>query len=642
MAVLLFAGGAGLPGVAAERTEKNRLLVLCYHDIPKEVWLDNFAVDRDSFVQQIEYLRTHGYHFVGLDDVLKAHGGEKELPPKAVLLSFDDAYQSYYDFVYPLLKAYGYPSMLAVISGWVERQPKDLKQKLMTWSQLREVAQSGLVSIASHTDGQHYVVQDTPQGSSWYAIACRRYFPDRKAYESEDERRQRFNRDFTLSKIDLERQLGVPVRAIVWPFGEFNRTSIEEAHKAGFEAMFSLDDTFASAGNIEDIPRYIVARNPSITEFIYALNHGLRKKGQQRALQADLDLLHDPDPKVEQRNIDAFIQRAVDMQVNAVYLQAFCDEKGDGNIASAYFSNRVLPVKADIFNYVANQLAIRGIEVYAWMPTLSLALPDYDKHTDLYVNEFIDGEKRITRAWYRRLSPFNDEAVEKLAALYEDMAVNGRIAGVIFQDDGYLNDYEDFSAPALAEYRRIAGDDAPPFKKLDSVKKKQWTRLKTGRIIAVTERLKRAVRLYRPHAKFIRTIYARPLTDPKSEEWFAQNYGDSLAAYDFVAVMAYPYMEEEKKAGPWLKKLVAAAKQQPGGLEKTVFKVQAYDWKRSQWLEADEICRWLRTLAAAGAQNLAYYPDNCLENIPDGKTMRRIMSTEDFPFKRSLEEKMRH
>src|SRR4030042_4181420 len=106
-----------------ETSSQNNFFVLIYHDVPKGVYLDNHAIDRTSFVQQIEYLRTHGYNFISMEDVIRANRGEKELPEKAILLRSDDAYLSFYQFVYPTLELYGYPCLLSVVPSWIDNYP---------------------------------------------------------------------------------------------------------------------------------------------------------------------------------------------------------------------------------------------------------------------------------------------------------------------------------------------------------------------------------------------------------------------------------------------------------------------------------------------------------------------------------------
>ena len=67
----------------------------------------------------------------------------------------------------PLLKLYKYPAVLSVVTSWIEgRNPGIYKQKkFMTWDQIKEVADSGLVTIASHSDNLHHFVNANPQGN---------------------------------------------------------------------------------------------------------------------------------------------------------------------------------------------------------------------------------------------------------------------------------------------------------------------------------------------------------------------------------------------------------------------------------------------------------------------------------------------
>ena len=115
----------GTPDSAPAPAAGSRLLILCYHDVPKEVKLDKYGVDQEAFVGHIEYLKAHGYTFVSADDVVRAKSGEKTLADKSVLLTFDDACLSFYTFVYPLLKLYKIPCVLGVVTSWIEHPPAD-------------------------------------------------------------------------------------------------------------------------------------------------------------------------------------------------------------------------------------------------------------------------------------------------------------------------------------------------------------------------------------------------------------------------------------------------------------------------------------------------------------------------------------
>jgi len=619
-----------------------RFLVLCYHDVPKVIeHNDRYAVDRRTFIETIEYLRAHDYHFIGIDDVMAAREGRRPLPERSVLLTFDDGYASFYDFVFPLLRQYGYPSVLAVVSGWIDQKPSNVKQELMTWEQLREVAQSGLVEIASHTHDLHHGIPDNPQGNEGAALVSRRYDPATGQYESDAEFQARLLEDLRLVKQTLEQQLGVPLRAIAWPYGRYNVFMAEEAQQAGFSVLFRLANQLASVRELPAINRVILDKNPAVSMIAKDLKRHFQIPEHQRIVHTDLDLIYDSDPAQTEKNLGQFMDRIVAMKPSAVYLQAFADPEGDSRIREVYFPNRVLPMRADLFSRVAHQLAAREIQVYAWLPMLNIVLPDAAEQAALRVREFHAGGSAPTEAWYpERLSPFSAPARAKLATLYEDLARYAEIDGVLFLDDGYLSDREDFHPDALPIYAAIAGGADRDPEQLTEEQRHRWTSVKTQALIDVTDALREAVvrhrpyALFGPYARFARTLYAPVVTDPEQEEEFAQNYARSLDAYDFVVIMAYPRQEEVARPERWLERLVRIAAAHPQGLEKTVFKIQAYDWERDEWIEAETLNRWLQRLVAAGARHVAYYPDDYTQEQPHAETIRLMMSIEDFPVKR--------
>ncbi|MFT2622023.1 poly-beta-1,6-N-acetyl-D-glucosamine N-deacetylase PgaB, partial [Escherichia coli] len=78
--------------------------------------------------------------------------------------------------------------------------------------------------------------------------------------------------------------------------------------------------------------------------------------------------------------------------------------------------------------------------------------------------------------------------------------------------------------------------------------------------------------------------------DPASEAWFGQNLADFLQAYDWVAPMAMPLMENVPRAdsGRWLDQLVGKVAAYPGALDKTVFELQAVDWRKERRVSLDD------------------------------------------------------
>ena len=626
-----------LSGASAQENKgPNDLVVLCYHDIPQKVNLDNFAVDQETFVNTVEYFRLHHFHFVSLDDVIQSQNGTKALPDKPVLLTFDDAYATYYDFVFPLLKEYKIPSVLSVVSGWLDKTPFLVRQKLMTWDQVKEVSQSGLVEIASHTHNLHQGIIYNPQGNEDAAAVAHSFDLKTHTYEDTNIYQKRIFDDLLQSKNELEQKLNVKVRSIAWPYGKYNTMTIDAAKQAGIDISFSLNDRRAKVPNSGVIERFLVYKNPDIGYLLRFLKVKPDVPPQLRIMQMDLDMIYDPDPKQVERNLSAVLDRVKDMKVTTVILQAFADPEGTGNVKSVYFPNQVLPVRMDLFNRVVHQLRTRSmVDVYAWMPVSSIILPDAAKTEELRVKKYDHGKIVDSDEPYLRLSPFNKEAWDKLYQLYSDLASDAAIDGVLFQDDGYLTDFEDFSPDGLKEYLKITGGELKDPQNLTPQEDREWTQRKTDQLIALTEYLKKAVRYYRPEALFCRNLYPPVLLDPKSEEWFAQNYQKTLDSYDYAVVMVYPYLEGiHGNFKVWFKQLVDVARAHPKGIEKTVFKIQAFDWRRKVWINTDKLNEWLRALAADGAYNMGYYPDDFVEDHPRANVIREMMSTEDYPYRR--------
>src|SRR5207248_342243 len=109
-----------------------------------------------------------------------------------------------YDFVFPLLKEYRIPSVLAVVSGWLDKRPFLVRQKLMTWEQVKEVAGSGLVEIASHTHHLHQGIIYNPQGNEDAAAMAHRFDPKTHTYEEGEAYQKRIFDDILQSKKELE------------------------------------------------------------------------------------------------------------------------------------------------------------------------------------------------------------------------------------------------------------------------------------------------------------------------------------------------------------------------------------------------------------------------------------------------------
>ena len=223
-----------------------------------------------------------------------------------------------------------------------------------------------------------------------------------------------------------------------------------------------------------------------------------------------------------------------------------------------------------------------------------------------------------------------------IGEIYEDLARNNAIDGVLYHDDAVLSDFEDASPAALKAYAANGLPGSIAALRADPAVMQRWTRFKSRYLIDFTNELTAKVRaIGGPQVATARNIFAEPMLNPASEAWFAQNLDDFLQAYDWTAPMAMPLMEgqELKTSNAWLEKLVATVKARPGALEKTVFELQAKDWrtKEAPDIKGAQMAEWMGVLKRQGVKSFGYYPDNFLENSPDLKTVRPALSNQWNP-----------
>lgn len=615
-------------------TAPAEVVVLCYHDVPREVAADDHGTDVRTFISHLEWLLDHGFTFVTPQHAAAAFAGATSAPPRSVLLTFDDGYVSFREQVLPVLERYGIPSLLALPTAWLETgAPPDLPAPLMTWSQLQDVARSPLVTIASHSHNLHRAALYNPQGNP-APVAGNRLYADGR-YETDEVFVARVRGDLEEGRRVLRERLGVEADLLVWPYGAYNELGVEAARAAGFAGAFVLsEESFRQrVWDAFHMPRLIVTMNPDVADFAGEIRKMLDchpRPAAIRAVQADLDYIWDPDPGQTEANLGRFLDRIVAMQVNTVFLQAFCDADGDGLASSVYFPNRWMPVRMDLLNRVSNQLTVRGYRVFVWMPALSLAFPGTMEAPERWTQAWQDGAAGVATSGYCRVSLFDPGQRDAVKGLYADLAAQVRFAGVLFQDDAVLSDAEPVEPAAAAACLRDLGFD--PRGPRTAAQEEAWMHWKARLLDDWIDALAGEVRRYRPEALFARNLYAGAVADPASLRWLAQSFTQTLARVDYAVIMAYPEMEKARDPVRWLESLADAVAAVPGALDRTVFKLQTKDWSTGRWVDGEELDHRLRRLQVHGAWHLAYYPDDYTRNQPPLDVLRREMSTRTVLF----------
>jgi peptidoglycan/xylan/chitin deacetylase (PgdA/CDA1 family) len=190
-----------------------RTPVIMYHDIIERrgkgsVWFD---CTTDEFKKGMDLIVERGYTPVSLKDLHEHLTTGKSLPPKAIVLTFDDNYQGFYDRAYPILKEHNFPAAIFVHTGFVG--DKSGAHPKMGWDTLQELCKDPLITIASHT----VTHPDLPTLTS-----------DKQVEE------------LTKSKEELESHLGIKVDYFAYPEGKNDAATQGYTKDAGYTLAFSI------------------------------------------------------------------------------------------------------------------------------------------------------------------------------------------------------------------------------------------------------------------------------------------------------------------------------------------------------------------------------------------------------------------
>ena len=109
---------------------------------PEDGWAYN--VPPEDFRDQLDYLREEGYTAISMLDYMKAKKGKAELPPRPVILTFDDGYESNYTTLLPILESYGMKATVYMVTNDIGLPG------YLTWDELRDMQERG-IEIGSHT-----------------------------------------------------------------------------------------------------------------------------------------------------------------------------------------------------------------------------------------------------------------------------------------------------------------------------------------------------------------------------------------------------------------------------------------------------------------------------------------------------------
>ena len=235
----------------------NQVVVLTYHHVTDQTD-QRYVISPDLFARHMAFLHENDLHPISLAEFVQFVQTGTLSTENAVLITFDDGYESYYTEAFPIMREYGFPSVNFAIAGRI-RDVAERKRVNMTTplsrQQVNEMIASGLADVASHT----YSLHEEEESNEWGDLGpgtAPVYLKDLNRLEVEKEYRNRLYVDFVMSRVGLGSWIGYDVKALSLPFGYTNNIVLETARQAGYEYVFTSTPGIVKRGtNPFAIPR---------------------------------------------------------------------------------------------------------------------------------------------------------------------------------------------------------------------------------------------------------------------------------------------------------------------------------------------------------------------------------------------------
>lgn len=233
-ALLLGALCAGRAEQTMAAPQTRRLPVVMYHHVLRDrARAGRYVLPVSQLERDLQYLREAGYTSVTVADLRAFVQGERDLPEKIVMLTFDDGYQSMEDYVLPLLRETDSRAVLSVVGSFAEAYSEsgdtNVNYACLSWDALRRLRESGFFELQNHS----YALHDNRHGRRGLA---------QKKGESSDAYRAMLTADLRKNQDAIRANTGAAPTALVYPFGAFSAGTKQIAADCGFVCTMTCEE----------------------------------------------------------------------------------------------------------------------------------------------------------------------------------------------------------------------------------------------------------------------------------------------------------------------------------------------------------------------------------------------------------------
>ncbi|UJF31516.1 polysaccharide deacetylase family protein [Paenibacillus hexagrammi] len=247
-----------LTNVTPKTYYKNKVAVLTYHHLDSEE--SSVTITPERFKAHMDALKAYGFHVISIEDFIDFLQKKKSVPANAVVLTFDDGYESVYRYAYPILKSEGMPATVFLIVGYVE-DGTARKPAILNWSEITEMKRNGF-SFYSHTYNSHDTV--VQKGKEYSQLTAKIVSSATNKLETDQEYRTRVRTDLEKADQILADKLGNKLNLLCLPHGQSNSEVNEIAAQVHIPYIFTGDDGFNT--NKAKLIKRINAGSPYVTD----------------------------------------------------------------------------------------------------------------------------------------------------------------------------------------------------------------------------------------------------------------------------------------------------------------------------------------------------------------------------------------
>lgn len=218
----------------AAENDENRgvaLPILMYHSIcDSDGKAGKFVINKQELERDLKFLSENNYTAISFAELLDFTENGTPLPEKPIMLTFDDGYFNNYCYAYPLLKQYNFKAIISIIGRYTDLYSENTEENPnyshITWTQAREMCDSGLVEIENHSYDSH----TTGKG---------RNGTKKKKNESMTAYSEYIYSDVGKLQNEIEQNLGYTPAVFAYPFGSVSEASYDILKNMGFKATLS-------------------------------------------------------------------------------------------------------------------------------------------------------------------------------------------------------------------------------------------------------------------------------------------------------------------------------------------------------------------------------------------------------------------